>query len=280
MKATIIIHQGWADLFSNNGLLNYYANMYDELIIFTIDNNRKKLLEVVFKNNNKIKIEMPQITNNYNGIDTCLNCMTLGNSNCCPRDNHILCKYINYNNYKDNYENIKIGAFNNYNLWHIFKTNKYLENISFSHCFYLYNNIDIYHRINNFKIHQNLEIENNNYNNYTNLINKIGDKYIVVHEDNDRGFIISNNLNNNTNNYNNLPIYNLDKKSIIMIDQISIIENAEELHLIDSSDSVLIYYLCFDNIKLQNKKIYLYSVNQNRDLFIYKNPTYDNWIFM
>ena len=276
MKTTIIIHQGWADLFSNNGLLNYYADIYDELIIFIIDNNRKKLLEEVFKNNSKIKIEIPQITNNYNGIDTCLNCMTLGNSNCCPRDHNILCKYIDYNNYKDNYINIKIGAFNNYNLWHIFKTNKYLENISFSHCFYLYNNIDINHRINNFKIHQNSEIENNNYDNYKKLINTFNNKYIVVHEDNDRGFILTNNLNNP----NNLPIYNLDKKSIIMIDQISIIENAEELHLIDSSYSVLIYYLCFNNLKLQNKKIYLYSINENRDTFIYKNPTHNNWIFM
>ena len=50
MKTTIIIHQGWADLFSNNGLLNYYADIYDELIIFIIDNNRKKLLEEVFGN--------------------------------------------------------------------------------------------------------------------------------------------------------------------------------------------------------------------------------------
>ena len=274
MKATLIIHQGWADLISNNGLINYYSDLYDELILFTIDNGRKKILEHIFKNKNKIKIEIPELTNDYNGIDTCLNCMTYGSPLFCTRDNNIKCKYINYNFYIL-YENIKTGSFNNYSEWSIFRSNKYLENISFSHCFYLYNNIDIFHRINSFKFYRDLELEKKNYNE---VINNIGNKYIVIHEDADRNFM----LNKELLYLKNLPLYNLDKKSNNMVDQLIILENCEEIHLIESSYAVLIYYLCFISEKINNKKIYLYKHpnEYGRDIFIYQNPTNPNWIFI
>jgi hypothetical protein len=273
MKATIIIHQGWADLFSNNGIINYYSNIYDELIIFTLDENRKKLLEFIFNNIKTIKIVIPKFHNIYDGINTCLNCITYGSSNCCPRDNYIKCKYIDYSDYND-YTNIKIGGFNNYNNWEKFRSDKYSENISFSHCFYLYNNININDRINNFKIFRDNEIEKNN---YINLINEIGDKYIVIHEDIERNIII----NKNYIEDKNVKLYNLDKKSNNMVDQIKILENSEEIHLIDSNYSVLIYFLSFSNDILKTKKIFLHTYMRNgRDILIYKNPSPNNWIFL
>jgi hypothetical protein len=273
MKATIIIHQGFADIFTNNGIINYYCDIYDELIIFVLDEYRKKLLEFIFNDRKNIKIIIPIFKNICNNIDTCLNCITYGNSSICPRESNIKCKYIDYSYYSD-YTNIKIGGFNNYNDWEKFKSQKYYENISFSHCFYLYNNINIDNRINNFKFFRNYEIENNNYNN---LINKIGNKYIIIHEDNERNIIINKNYIEN----NNYILYNLDKKSDNMVDQIKILENSEEIHLIDSNYSVLIYFLCFNNDILKTKKIYLHTYMRNeRDILIYTSPIPNNWIFL
>jgi len=203
MKATIIIHQGFADLFSNNGIINYYCDIYDELIIFVLDESRKKILEFMFSDRKNIKIVIPIFLNICNNIDTCLNCITYGSSSICPRETNIKCKYIDYSYYTD-YINIKIGGFNIYNDWEIFKSKKYNENVSFSHCFYLYNNININNRINNFKIYRNYKLENIN---YINLINKIGEKYIILHEDIERNIII----NKNYIEYKNYLLYNYIK---------------------------------------------------------------------
>lgn len=79
-----------------------------------------------------------------------------------------------------------------------------------------------------------------------------------------------------------MPLYNLNKKSNNIIDQIKILENCEEIHLIDSSYSVLIYFLSFKNELLKSKKIFLHrkAVIGFRDLLIYVNPKPDNWVFI
>ena len=273
MKATIIVHQGWADLFSNNGLINYYCEFFQELIVFVTCQNRKTLMTDIFKNNDKVKIKIPKIHHEYNGIDSCLECMCLGNPYYCPRINNKKCIYIDYTFYKD-FENIKVGSFNHYNNWEQFRYNNYLNNISFSHCFYLYNNIDISNRINKFQVSRNPIKEQQN---YDNLIKDIGDKYIVTHEDEERNLTIKQQIYNP----NNLPIYNLDKKSINMIDQILIIQNSQEIHLIDSSYSVFIYFLYFLNNEFKEIPTYLYKLNRtDRDTLIYTNPTHPSWIFI
>ena len=40
-KATLFIHQGVADLFSNNGIINYYLDKYNEIILN--DDKRTKI---------------------------------------------------------------------------------------------------------------------------------------------------------------------------------------------------------------------------------------------
>jgi len=63
------------------------------------------------------------------------------------------------------------------------------------------------------------------------------------------------------------------------IDYIKIIENAQEIHLIDSSWSVLIYLLSYNNL---NVKVFLNESDAkliNRDINIYKNPVFNNWTF-
>ena len=76
----------------------------------------------------------------------------------------------------------------------------------------------------------------------------------------------------------NIPYYNLDKKSNLLTDQIKILESSKEIHFIDSSYSVLIYYLSFHNDKIKKIPKFLHSSSRvNRDTNIYQNPTPENW---
>ena len=98
--------------------------------------------------------------------------------------------------------------------------------------------------------------------------------YIVLHNDKNRNKVISKKIPN-------LDVYELNGASDIFVDQIKILENAKEIHLIDSSWSVLIYFLSFHNekIKLIPKFLHCYLHN-GRDLEIYKNPIPKNWNFI
>jgi len=71
----------------------------------------------------------------------------------------------------------------------------------------------------------------------------------------------------------------LNGVSDMMLDQITILENAKEIHFIDSSYSVLIYFLSFHNEKIRNIPKYLHKYAMHgRDMGIYENKKPDNWI--
>ena len=99
-------------------------------------------------------------------------------------------------------------------------------------------------------------------------------EYIVLHDDKNRNKVINKEISD-------LKIYELNGSSDVFIDQIKILENAKEIHFIDSSWSVLIYFLSFHNekIKLIPKFLHCYLHN-DRDLEIYKNPIPENWNFI
>jgi len=265
----IVIHQGIGDLFNSIGIINYYASIYDTIYVFLLNNTNLQILNEIYFNNNKIIPIIPDFVNYNNSLhpNTCLNCMTPGNKDYCPRNHNIECKYINYDNYKG--EIIKIGSFNNANTWENFR----LKQFSFAHSFYIYNNLDHNIRFDYFNIFNDKEKEKNIYKKFKETW---GNEYILIHEDHERNFFIDKNKIINKN----LPIINLDKISNFFVDYLEVIQNAKEIHLIVSSWSVLIYLLSYKIIK--NIPIFLNSTffkNNARDINIYKNPTFDNWVF-
>ena len=149
-------------------------------------------------------------------------------------------------------------------------TKKIYEYNSFAHAFY--QNLNQIIRFNFFKLYNNKDRENILYNSF---INKYGTEYILVHEDTNRNIYID----KNKISKKNLPIINLDNISIYFVDYLKIILNSSEIHLIDSSWSVFIYLLSH-----KNKVIPIYinetdTIKRGRTTNIYKNPTFDNWIF-
>jgi len=109
--------------------------------------------------------------------------------------------------------------------------------------FFEYLNLPYEIRYTKFKINRDENSENILYNN---LVNIIGDKYIVVIDDEKRNYVIDKHINsaspifklgNNSNNKNKkLEIIKSDN----IFNYIKILENAEEIHTIDSSIVLLI----------------------------------------
>jgi hypothetical protein len=231
--------------------VNYYSDFFDELIVFAANDSLKRMLQKMYSKKSNIKIEVPSFKFSNSTNETCLTCHMSGNNQSCPRENG-KCKYIDYSNY-ESYKNIKIGAFNDYIEW-----DRYLKSgpESFAHAFYEFGGLNPNLRIEKFEISNVAQKE------------KPDGNYKVVHDDPERGINLG---------IHGKDVYHLNMKSDILIDQMSIIENSQEIHLIDSSYSVLIHLISFHSEKLANIPKFLYANSRpGRDLGIYK-PTSKNW---
>jgi hypothetical protein len=115
-------------------------------------------------------------------------------------------------------------------------------------------------RVNNFTFNRDYELENKT---YTNFISIHGNNYIVYHE------IIE--------NYDkNKKIINLNGISNLFFDYIKVLENAYEIHLLDSVWAAFIYLLDAKYKLFQNKNIILYARRGYRKMF--EDPIkLDNW---
>ena len=265
----IIIHQGIGDLFNSIGIINFYNEINKKTFILLLNKLNLDILKGIFYNKDDVIPIIPNFIEYDESIfpNTCVNCMAEGNKNCCPRNNNIKCKYLNFNEFKGDI--IKIGSFNNSGNWEKYRRNKF----SFAHAFYTYNNLNENIRFKYYEIFNNKEEENIR---YSDFIKKYGSDYILIHEDESRNLKINKNKIKNKN----LPIINLNRVSDTFVDYIKIIKNASEIHLIDSSWSVFIYLLSYKDIK--NIPIFLnesYFKSIGRDTNIYKNPTFSNWVF-
>lgn len=221
----------------------------------------------MFQHRQNIKIEVPPFRHHPCCGETCLICHTYGGHRC-PRTGGF-CSYVDYSQYQD-YNHLKVGGFKNYSQWESHVNRNRGNGLSFAHSFYTFENFPAEDRINYFSINQIEAAENDK---YTNLVAQIGEKYNVIHDDPIRGYHLNGLFNRN------IPYYNLNLQSDNMIDQIKIIENAKELHFIDSNYSVLIYYLSLTNNKIKNIPKFLHASSRpsDRDVSIYTNPTPENW---
>lgn len=268
---TILGHQGWADFFTQNAIYRYYSNIYACVTIFVLDPSRKKLLETVFRDIPRLRILVPQFIDeksqnftNYIKRDTCIVCHTNIGGFVCPRDNSKSCIYPSYKGY-EKHLNVKLGAFRDYDCWSRFLNEN--QNRSFAENMYVYENLQPSERIVGFKVCRDSLAEQRM---FETLMPK--EPYVVVHQDEGRGFYIDEGY---------LPccrrIY-LNNISKVMVDMIPTLENAQEIHLIDSSYSVMIYLLAFKNTKIARVNKYLYTLNRvERDLKIYEHPKAPNW---
>lgn len=145
----------------------------------------------------------------------------------------------------------------------IFGKNFMKDTTYFDQSFYNQANINYNLRWNNFIYTNNVEKQNS-------LLEKINKEYIFIHDDESRNLKITKNINNNLNLFK--PNHKLgEKNSFTIFDYIKVIENAKEIHCMDSSFACLIDHM--PELKDKPKFIHRYIRKNNNNPF-YKN----NWI--
>lgn len=235
----LYFHQGWTDIINCLALINYYCKLYDKIYLIMRE-DAKELVNFYTKNIKNLEIFYEEKINiNVNGISFVIN------------------KYKKLN--LENNDFIGIGCHDH------LRNDKYKNSINktcgfFVTKFYTDYEIPYITRINDFTFNRDRKLEENKYNEF---INKYGKKYILYHE------VIE--------NYDkNKKIVNLNGISNIFFDMIKVLENAIEIHLLDSVWGALIYQLDAKYKLFKNKKIILYAKRGYHEMFSVPIKL-DNW---
>ena len=241
-KGILYFHQGWTDIINSLALINYYCNLHDKIYLIIRD-DAKELINFYTKDIINIEILYEEKKNiNENGIQ------------------HVINKYNNID--LQNYDFLAIGGHDNIRK-DIYNSKFRFIDGCFVKGFYQSYDIPYITRINNFEFNRNHELEENTYNNFININ---GTEYILYHE------IIE--------NYDtSKKIVNLNGISNIFFDYIKVLENATEIHLLDSVWGAFIYHLDAKYKLFYNKRIIVYAKRGYRKMF--EEPVkLENWIII
>ena len=239
MNGILYFHQGWTDIINLLPLINYYSERYNKIYLIMRE-DAKELIDFYSKNINNLQILYEEKQNiNQNGIDYIINKYSdLQDCDFLAIGGHDIAR-------KDSYQN----------------KFRYIDNC-FVKGFYESYDIPYIERINSFNIVRNYDVEKEIYNKF---IKQHSEKYILYHE------VIE--------NYDsNKKIVNLNQISSIYFDYIRVLENAIEIHLLDSSWAAICYLLDAKYKLFQSKNIpiYLYAKRGYSQMFI-EPVKLDNW---
>ncbi len=257
-QCTIVGHNGWTDLISQYALRRHFIEEYDKVILFIDSHDKYEFVRSLYPETH-ITVCVPETTSNYDGINSCISCHTLGSPDICPRT-WAKCKFIDYGNYP-NYTHIKLNAFDNYKKWESF-----MQNRSFLDSMYKYYNLEFVETSKRFPIPIHSQ-ENNLFFASHNL----PERYAVIHDNKTTGLII-----HNTTSFPSLEINGI---SNLITDTIYVLQKAEEIHCIDSVYFFLILLLSIQYGYFNDKPVYLYyrSIDANGPFSAVRQFVPSNW---
>ena len=150
-----------------------------------------------------------------------------------------------------------------------------IEYVDNSSNFYINVGLNPKIKTNHFFYHRKLEHEVSLYNELLNKNNiNPGEEYIVICEFGNH--IIKDEYKNNK------KIINIDWCTSMPLHLGKVLENASEIHLIENSHSLFLYYMCVSNLLTVNKvNIHIYA--RNRSEYYHKmmmNPKIESWNFI
>jgi hypothetical protein len=258
-EATVLFHQGFSDIINHLSILSYYIPTFAKLNVIIRD-DASLILESYFHNCDKInliKIKKSLIDSIFSNYDSMKLFLELNGF-----DKTYLLFFGFFDRFRqDEYKN-KFGL-----TMH--------SGIFFVESFYKAYDIPYMNRIDSFHYdrssHEIQTIESNIFNEFC-LKHSIDSTkpfdYVLYHEDVFNKVII--------NFSNKSTAINLNKMSESFFDCLKILENAKELHLIDSSWACILYLFDAKYNLLKDKPVYLYAKRGYIDMFRYPKPLL-NW---
>ena len=225
-KGCFYSHQGWTDIINNLALINYYSKKYDELVVVIRDDSRPILDYYV---NGLKNVQMTYVPK-YVLDSSLLNI---------PNEYDIL-----YHGYHDRFrrdgDKYK-GRFDEGGMY-------------FVKGFYEFYDIPFSEKVNSFELIRDEVLEDKNYNEF---ISKYGEDYILYHDDQETPWATGINLLNIFKDVKNAV--NLNSITPNLFGYLKVIENAKELHLIDSVWASMCYLIDAKYSTFKEKTINLYS---------------------
>lgn len=240
----VYFHQGYTDIINCLPLVKYYHKLYDEnyTIKLIVREDVKQLIDYFLS-------DTPNIETIY------INKKIL--------DTNKITELININN-------------NDLTMFHglhdihrqpsiVIKSNKNMRDLYFLELFYKKYDIDYNVRITHFIFKRDINIENEQYDNF---ILKHGKDYMLYHDNEPRSYKFD-------TNYKSI---NLNMISNLMFDYIKIIENAKELHLLDSVWGAFCYILDAKYGLFKHINVYLHVRSYAK---MFKSPVLlSNWTIL
>jgi hypothetical protein len=238
-KGVLYFHQGWTDIINQLALVNLYSKKYKEIKLIMRE-DAKPMVDFYVRDKKNVSVI-------YSPLD-------IFNESILFEPNSEIIFHGLVDKYRvDNFKN----AFWNNN-----------PTMFFVKKFYITYGLDYMLRINDFDFERYHLLEEKTYQNF---IKENGDKYILYHEDVERGVIL------NQEQKNDVKYFDLNKKSDIFFDFIKIIENAKEIHLIDSVWAALIYHMDAKYGLFKHIPIHIYCLRGYLEMFT-EPIKLDNWI--
>jgi len=268
-KGCVYFHQGWTDIIMCMSLINYYKSRYETIYVL-IRSDAKELIDYYVSGLENVFIVYLDTDNGrfYGGFNTFSdgNEVTyLNNIVNIPKDFDLL--------FHAEHDKYRKDEFKYY--WYRPENQKKPAK-HFSEMFYIFYDIDFQTRIDYFMVNRNLPLEDITYQRF---IEKHGKDYVLYHDDennHEHGSLhVSTKINFDTILENHTYV-NLNKQSRVFFDFIKVIENAKEIHLVDSVWACLLYQLDAKYGIFKNKEINLYCKRGHENLFLYP-ARLENW---
>ena len=242
----LYFHQGWTDIFNSLALINYFKDKYT--ILYLLYREDAEELYTFYTR-------------------------TLKNVRLLPCNSKVetfekeACRYFihNKNEYEIKdiniigvYDTLRIDSYKN--AFHNLKT---IEGIEFDRKFYMAYDIPISTRITHFEIERDVHAEERL---YSKLIQK--KPYILTHKTNETSFEL--------NKKDGYEYYELNQLTNTFFDAIKILEQASELHLIDSSWAAVCYHIDAKYGLFYKIPITVYCLRKFNKMFTWPT-TLPNW---
>jgi hypothetical protein len=240
VQAFLLFHQGWTDVFNCLALITHYSKSYENLNVIIRD-DALPIVQFYLRNTNvNIKTVKKEV-------------LDIMSEEITPDEKNLLKLY--------------------HGDWDIYRKDEYKDAFQksdkfFVEKFYTEYNIPYLTRVCCFTFSRDLIAENMIYDNF---IKKIGNDYILTHVDPARTLNIP-------TIYSTSAIFNLNGVSTVFFDWIKVLENAKEIHLIDSVWSSFIYQLDAKYGIFKKIPIYIYCLRGYAEMY-QKPKLLNNWTF-
>jgi hypothetical protein len=257
----LIGHQGWTDFMSQFGLYVHFANLHGKGTILVVDPGQLPFVRRLAVGTN-LSVELLETTEEGTGV--CVLCHQIGHPIRCPRTGTCRCKYPS-----SRYGSIQgLCVFDDPVQWGLVHSKTLEQGKSFVEAFYAYHNLPIETLWTQFTVTRIPEEE---------LAVPTEAPYLTYHMQ--PGVPIR--LNNLRKDLQQVP---LDRRSPDFFGCLRILENATEIHLVQSSYCMFVYLLQLKTGLFSDKPIFVHTYSRPNANTDYRNmnrhPQLPNWTFL